>query len=281
MKNSAIKSVLTDGFRTRAAACFLALCFFSSAASGLFAAEPVLLNFESREKNEYTRFEAQADFATIRRWALNRNLSIIPDSPPFADKNAHFVSRAGSFVKIRDLDPNAQYTLYVDFVSYGGGNGSIVSRLDIRCDGEKVSELRFGEQGPGYVAVPIPRNQTLDGEVTVLFDDFSVSSGVWGIWDMILSDGPLPEKINYVKEIPQIKDSSGKAPDPRGGKKDRPVQKKEAAPPDVKPSAKPVQEPKDVIIPETREVPETKKPDPAQVQPPKLPSAPGVKDIRD
>lgn len=281
MKNTVNLISVRIPFRKTVLSAIMILCTLIMVSSEILAAESILLNFESREKNEYLRFDATADFAAIRRWALNRNLSIIPDNPPFADKSARFVSRSGSSVKIRDLNPNSQYTLFIDFVSYGGGNGGIVSRLDILCDGEKLSELRFGEQGANYFAVPIPRNLSMDGEITVSFDEFSASSGVWGIWDMILSDGALPEKINYVKEIPSIKDSSGNAPDLKGGKKDKPVPKREVKSPDVKPSAKPVVEPKDVIVPESKDIPEIKKPDPAKTNVPKLPEAPKVKDVRD
>jgi hypothetical protein len=279
------KNAFPDCFRPRCidiiAFILFFVCMLIIIPSEIYAAEPILLNFESRETNEYTRFDALADFATIRRWALNRNLSVIPDNPPFADKSARFVSRSGSSVKIRNLNPNSQYTLFIDFVSYGGGNGGIVSRLDIRCDGEKLSEFRFGEQGPAYFAMPIPRNCSMDGEITISFDEFSSSSGLWGIWDMILSGGALPDKITYVKEIPAIKDSSGNAPDPKGGKKDKPVPKKEVPGPAAKPSAKPVIEPKDVIIPESKDIPEIKKPDPAKTNVPKLPDTPKVKDVRD
>jgi hypothetical protein len=247
----------------------------------LRAAQTIVLNFEPRDKAIYTHFDDSADFAAIRRWAQNRGLTLLPDKLPVADKRAFFVSRYGSSTTVAGLNPNSAYTLYIDFVSFerGGGNGGIVSRLVISCDGEKLAELNFGAQGSEPYAVAVPRNCSLDGTVTIRFEEFATTNGVWGIWDMILSDGPLPQTVDYKAEVAPIKDSSGDAPDARGGNKDKPVKKTGVKEPTGKPAPKLDKEPKDVVEPTTKPVEETKSPDATKAEPPKVPGAPAVKDV--
>jgi hypothetical protein len=259
----------------------MVLQFVFIAGLPLYAVQTVVLNFEPRDKATYSHFDDFADFATTRRWAQNRGLTLLPDSPPVADKRACFVSRYGSSATVAGLNPNSAYTLYIDFVSFerGGGSGGIVSRLVISCDGEKLAELNFGAQGSEPYALHIPRNCSLDGTITVSFEEFATTNGVWGIWDMILTDGPLPQTVDYKAEVPAIKDSSGDAPDARAGKQNKPVQKTDPKEPAGKPAPKLDKVPKDVVEPTTKPVEETKSPDTKKTEPPKVPGGPAVKDV--
>jgi hypothetical protein len=238
-----------------------------------YAETPALvINFEPRDAVIYKGWEATADYSMIRRWAQNRNLQLLDDRQPLVDKKAAFVSKLGSTVEISSLNPNAHYRLFIDFVSFSGGSGGIVSRLVISGDGEKLAELNFGDQnGPEPYVLEIPRNLIFDGKVVLSFDEYATTYGVWGIWDMILTDGELPKTIEYKKELPVIKDSAGKAPVAPKGKKTEKVQTKT---PIETPAPKENKDVKDVIEPTINPVPDTKSPDPAKTEPPKLPESP-------
>jgi hypothetical protein len=180
------------------------LLFFST--SLLFAAEPVVINFSPKDKVTYTRWESTASFARIQRWAQTRELVPLADSNPIIDNEAAFVSKFGSTVVINNLDPQKNYTLYIDFVKFSKGNGGITSRLAIYADNKRIAEIKYGDQNSeGLFSVAIPRETIYDGSVALLFKEFATTSGVWGIWDMIVTDEKLPEQIKIAPEIPPIK----------------------------------------------------------------------------
>lgn len=177
----------------------------------LYAAEPIVINFSQTDKAIYTKWDASATFTKIQRWAKDYGLDLLADNNPVIDNEAHFVSKYGSKVEINNLDPQRNYTLYIDFVKFKKGEGGIVSRLVIYADNKKISEIKYGEQNQeGLYSVAIPRDCIYDGSVTLLFKEFATTTGVWGIWDMIVTDGELPEQIKLPNIIPPIKSDEEK-----------------------------------------------------------------------
>lgn len=252
---------------------------------------PVVINFMRNDNVPYTRWDAVADYNKIKRWAQTRHLEVIPDSEPVVDKTAAFVSQYGSGVSIDNLDPNRNYTLYIDFVSYKGGNGGITSRLVITAEDERLAELNFGENNSGgYYRIQIPRNIVFDGKLDLKFDEAATTSGVWGIWDMVLTDGELPSTMSVKKTKPEVTDKSDKILDDKGSprkkiKRREVVNRKQTGPePKENKGAGKIVEPaiKDIQEPGKPGEPQMKKPESPEINEKNV-KEPSVKvpDIRD
>lgn len=224
------------------------------------SAKQVIMNFAPADPVTYTRFENSADNKTIQHWAKNRGLDLVHDLDPLVDNRAFFVSPYGSLVKINGIMPSKPYFLYVDFVRYKGGNGGLSSRLVVKADGEKVYECVFGDvKELSYVAIEIPRNLVYDGEVTIEFQEYAATPGIWGIWDMILAEGELPKKIDYSQAAADLIDSAKKILE----KKEDPAKEKAKTPDSViaNPEAKVKEDDTKVIEPVIDDVTDTTKPD--------------------
>ena len=267
---------------TRINACTLmcVIMIFCGERSSVFAAdeatpgsEPVTINFMNNDKVLYTRWEAVADYNTIKRWAQTRHLEVVPDSQPVVDKTAAFVSHYVSKAEIRNLDPNRNYNLYIDFVSYRGGDGGITSRLVVSAEGEHLAEFSFGDtKAAGYYRIAIPRNIIFDGTLELLFEEAATTSGVWGIWDMVLIDGDLPAAMSVAKVKPEIQNKNQNIIEDKNNnkknKKHREVVNRKQTGPDAKEKKDDIK----IIEPAIKDMIEPKKPDiPGQ----KVPENPG------
>ena len=286
--------------------------FFLICLSGAYA-EPTwvvrdirYLNFDKADNAVYEKFDATAKWDRIEHWARNRGVNAIRDREPYVDNEASFVGAYGSTLKLSNLNQNANYSLFIDFVCYTG-NPKVTSKLVISIKGKRLATLSFGETPVDRpFELIIPRELCYDGTADIQFDEFATTPGSWGIWDMVLSTCGLPlESVRPKKVVPAVKEPSAKVvePDKKKGRKTvkpgvkekKTAGKKEAkketpesaAPKDEAPAAPPVQpkrkeptivEPNVVREPEIKDV-ETKKP-----SEPKSPSGPEVKapaDIRD
>ena len=246
------------------------------------------LNFDKADNAEYSRFEASAGFSQIEHWAKNRHLVPIADKEPYLDNRASFVSQYGSGIVLKNLNQNASYTLYIDFVSYRGGNAGIVSRLVISANGRKLASLNFGEAPEDRpYELSVPRELYAGGTLDIRFDEYATTPGVWGIWDCILSTGGLPaETVKPKRETPKIKEPSGKVAEPKEQKKKKTVTEapKDKESKDSKDTLPPVKKKEPTIVePAITREPEIQTPKLTEPTMPKGPSEPGQKgpDIRD
>jgi hypothetical protein len=236
----------------------------------------IVMNFDEQDNVKYSRWDAVADSIKISRWAQTRKLEPIPDRGPIIDRKASFVSKFGSTVEVENLNPNKDYILYIDFVSYRKGNGGINSRLSIKADGVNIADIPFGGQNTGKLfAISIPRNLVYDGKLIFLFEESATTSGVWGIWDMMISAGELPPEIAVKKKIPDL---LNKEQDQLETKKSGSEKRKHGAGKENKKSEgtgeKPVPkekpEEKKIVEPKVKEINDLKNPD-----------QPGIKEVID
>jgi len=248
------------------------------------------LNFDKKDNAQYVHWDNRADLSRIEQWASNRHLTVLKDIYTIRDGTAAYVSPFGSDVKLSGMNPNASYSLFIDFTVFRGGNDGILSKCVISADGRKLASVNFGEVPPYQpYEVVIPRDLYYDGDVVIRFEEFATTQGVWGIWDMVLSTEGLPAgTLTPVAEKPVIKDKIPAVAEP-GRKKSQTEKKavstkeKQVKPAPVKTQVKEpsIIEPGVVKEPEIRE-PEAKEPKTADE--PGLPSVPLQKrtpDIRD
>ena len=234
------------------------------------------LNFDSKDNAQYTNWERRADFSQIEHWGNNRHLVALKDIYNIRDGKAAYVSPYGSEIKFSAMNPNAQYSLFIDFTVFRGGNDGILSKCVISADGRKLATVNFGEVPLDKpFELVLPRDLYYDGEVIVRFDEFATTPGVWGVWDMVLSAEGLPDKvITPVAEKPVIHDKAPSVAEP--GKKPKRADKKADSGKDeaakTPPVKKKVKEP-EIIEPQSIKEPEIKQPEA------KLPKEPGIPEI--
>lgn len=130
-------------------------------------------------------------YEEIYRWGRGRKLFLIGDLSPVADGTASFVSKFGSSVELSNLSQHSQYTLWIDFVKFRDVEKSdISSRLEIYADREKIAEFDVKKLPEDkYAAVDIPDEITFKGGCVITFREYSMNTGMWGVWDMIISEG--------------------------------------------------------------------------------------------
>jgi len=230
------------------------------------------------------------DRKAMEYWGKSRGLMLRDDAGPVADGKARFVAPYGSTLVVSGLARGKKYRLWLDFVRYRNRSGAAMpSRLVLSMNGRPVKHMVFSEleKLPGPVPLDIPYDLSQGETVTVLFREHAPSPGFWGLWDVMVTEGPdLPEKIDLPADAgrpsmpvrsPVVEDKKPavkqKAPRP-GEKKPSGVKKPGPMEPSKKPAAG---EKKPTLKP--AEKAGTKKPDtskgPAED---KKPSAPNIEE---
>ncbi len=133
----------------------------------------------------------QMSFREITNWARAYGLKALrPEGSPEGIR-ASFVSKHGSKVIIKKLDPVRRYYLRVHFVNYAQlTETDIHAFLEIRADREHIARLSFADamKKSEPLVFEIPCHLTMDGKLTLEFREYSSSGGFFGIWHMALSD---------------------------------------------------------------------------------------------
>lgn len=236
------------------------------------------LNFDKADNAEYVRFDSSAGWDQIEHWARNRGTNAVKDREPYVDNKASFVSVYGSELKLSNLNQNANYSLFIDFVCYTG-DPKVTSKLVISIHNTRLATLTFGQTplDRPYELV-IPRELCFDGTADIHFDEFATTPGSWGIWDMILSTSGLPlESIRPKKKEPDLKETQPKVAEPEK-KKTRKTVKPSAK--DKKSEAKAPEGKAEEAKPEQQAVPpvQPKKNEPAVIEP-NVTREPEIKDV--
>ncbi len=148
------------------------------------------------------------DEKRIRYWCRSNGMGLASDAPPVANRMAAFVSKNGSTIEVKGLARFKRYSAWIDFVRYLSVDRSPVSaRLEIYADRRLVGAFRLGDityRNNPY-RLELPYDLTLDGNIVLEFREYSHSGGFWGVWDVVVTDGPdLPASI----EVPAVSESA-------------------------------------------------------------------------
>ena len=257
------------------------LCIHAFAEKTVSVKDVRYLNFDAKDNARYVRWDARADWKRIEHWAVNRGITAFPDRGPVTDKEAAYVSPYGSEVILGNLNANASYTLYIDFAVFDAKKSGILSKLVISADGRKIASVNFGElPRDALFELVIPRDLYYDGTVTLRFDEYATSPGVWGVWDMVLSTAGLPtEPITPKKEIPSIKDPAAKVAEPAKKEKRKTATSDSKEPAKSAEPAKEAKKQPEIVEPPSAKEPEIREPEAVAPKEPAVPAEPG--DIRD
>ena len=143
------------------------------------------------------------------KWSKTRNITVREDQQPVKDNIAWFTSKYGSVLKVTGFDVHRDYFLWLNPVTFTSpGDAQIPATLDILADGDKIKSMSFNDltRENQQIRIRIPRKATVDGEVKLLFMEYSGAGGFFGIWDMIITDDiDLP--VNIHEDIEKEKDT--------------------------------------------------------------------------
>ena len=160
----------------------------------------IIINLGNANDTKYIRdWLYPLNSKDISDWAKSMGLLLKSDNMPVVDNKARFLSKFGSEIRVFNLKRNGKYTMWIDFVIFDNPDNIIIpSTLEILIDNHLLNTFTYGEiQGVmnPYI-MKIPYDLTVDGQVSIIFREYSPAGGFWGIWDIILSHHEkLPERI--------------------------------------------------------------------------------------
>ena len=156
----------------------------------------IVFNFDNDNFNNLG-WNNSVEYNKLTEWGKEFNMTLIDDKKPVANRKASFVAPAGATFKVYGLKPHVTYNLWIDFVSYKFTKmPGISSRLKIYADNRQIDEIVWGNYNTETMyKIEIPLDLTYDGEVSILIKEFSLNYGYWGMWDLIISSGDLPDSI--------------------------------------------------------------------------------------
>ena len=172
-------------------------------------------------------FVSPLTYQELVEWSKIRHIEVNEDKPPLKDNMAWFASKYGSQLHITGLHMHKDYYLWVDFVTFASPeDAGIPAILEISADGKKLKRIRFNDLSAAgqIVRIRIPRETTVDGEVKILFVEYSGAGGFFGMWDIIVTDTiDMPPQVEeeqkkIKKEKPRLQEKKMKLlkPDTQG-----------------------------------------------------------------
>ena len=179
---------------------FLILFFnliFIFSFNSIFSAEKIkfVLNPGLEDSNKFfVNWHREHTWRDIYNWSRTQGIELLPENGPIIDNKAYFVSQFGSKVKIIDsrLRNMHQAKLLIDFVSFRNySKNKVPSLLKITMKnldtGYTVDQnIRFEDLTGKPYEIKIPYELLSHGKFEILFREYSISIGKWGIWDMML-----------------------------------------------------------------------------------------------
>lgn len=177
-------------------------------------------------------FISPLTYEELVEWSKIRHIEVNKDKPPVKDNVAWFTSKYGSQLHITGLHMHKDYYLWIDLVTFASPeDAGIPAILEISADGKKLQRIRFKDLSAAgqLVRIKIPRETTVDGEVKILFVEYSGAGGFFGIWDIVVTDTiDMPPRVEkeqkkIEKEKPRLQEKKMELlkPDKKGSVNDK------------------------------------------------------------
>ena len=139
-------------------------------------------------------------------------LTALKDAPPFIDNVAFFLTKPHIEIPVSGLEKGKSYSLFIDFVRYRNKNIPFEGMLkifirDIHGNSQLVGTADSAVlSSGGLFETLIPFNLSYSGTFTIIIHEYSMKTGNWGIWDIIITSKktgefelPKPEKRSELK----------------------------------------------------------------------------------
>lgn len=155
----------------------------------------MLLLLGSKDRPDLKQWTNHASSSELLNWGKGKNLSLIDDDKPVANNSASFIPSVGVSFTVTGFKPQLTYNMWVDFVRFKfDKNPGIYSKLAVFVDGRQVDEIVWGKLDEKVLyKVELPIDLTYDGESTITFREYAMNYGYWGVWDIIVAPGDLPD----------------------------------------------------------------------------------------
>lgn len=159
-------------------------------------------------------FVKYIDYNTINNRAKSMKCTAIADSSPFADNSAFFLLHPRIEIPVTGMVKAKKYSIFIDFVRYKSKKIQFSGILKIFIKDIYGNEQMIGTVDSSFLysekifSREIPFNLSYTGSFTIIIQEYSMTTGNWGIWDIIITSKSLDE-IEQVRSeaLPGIKDS--------------------------------------------------------------------------
>lgn len=147
-----------------------------------------------------------ADLKQLINYGKSRNMNLVDDAPPVANQKASFIAAPGVSFMVSGFEPQKTYYMWIDFVRFTyDTNPGIYSKLMIFVDGRQVDEITWGDiDTDSLYKVELPLDLSYDGDVSITMKEKSMNYGYWGIWDIIIGSGDLPQGAFFKEDIDEM-----------------------------------------------------------------------------
>jgi hypothetical protein len=144
-----------------------------------------------------------AETAQLINYGTSRDMVLVDDARPVANSKASYIAAPGVTFMVQGFEPQKTYYMWIDFVRFTfKKNPGIYSKLMVFVDGRQVDELTWGEISTDRLyKIELPLDLTYDGSANITFKENSMNYGHWGIWDIIVASGNLPEGSYFADDV--------------------------------------------------------------------------------
>lgn len=157
------------------------------------------------------------DYRTIMSRAKSMKLNAVEDAAPYIDNTAFFLLHPRIEIPVTGLEKGKNYNILIDFVRYRGKKINIDGQLKIFIKDEYGNEQMICTADHSLIysdkifKTEIPFNLSYSGNFTIIIHEYSMKTGNWGIWDIIVTSKSISE-LGVIKPetTPGLKDSGTK-----------------------------------------------------------------------
>ncbi|HPS59461.1 MAG TPA: hypothetical protein PK514_15270 [Spirochaetota bacterium] len=157
------------------------------------------------------------DYRTINSRAKSMRQTTVDDAAPYIDNIAFFLVQPRIECPVNGLEKGKNYTIFIDFVRYRGKRIPFDGTLKIFIKDAYGNEQLIGTVDSSIFysdkifSAEIPFNLSYSGSFAIIIHEYSMKTGNWGIWDIIVTSKRFDE-IGEIKSetTPQLKDSGTK-----------------------------------------------------------------------
>ena len=178
--------------------------------------DTVIINSVNRKSHSGEIPVENVTFTEAKKWAYNTGLTLVPDSPPYVDNNAFFLTDYQTVVTVKGYKRELMYKIYIDFLKYRGKKLPFNSFLKFFIKdiyGNKrlagTADLRYMYEGKIY-EISVPFDLSYPGSFDIIIQEYSDKPGCWGIWDIIVSSKDLseikPVSVDSVEKIREVEE---------------------------------------------------------------------------
>jgi len=141
----------------------------------------------------------KVDFKDASIWAHNKGFTLVADSPPVIDNKALILTQYQTIIPVSGYKKDLLYRIYFDFLRFKQSDIVINSKLKIFIRDIYGNKHQVGVADSSYMSynkifeVSVPFDLSYPGKFDIIIHEYSVKTGNWGVWDIIVTSKKLDE----------------------------------------------------------------------------------------